>query len=78
MNGGPVQQASQFLLDLANGKYASELTAADEALSAIPAPWALIVKQALDAFVVINRGTAPDAVQPDGRGLSKNPQRYRH
>jgi hypothetical protein len=70
MNADPAKNASQFLLDLAHGKYNAELALADSALSKIGAvePWALIVKQVLDAFVVVNRITAPIAVMPDGRG----------
>jgi hypothetical protein len=51
---------SQFLLDFAHGKYNAELALADSALSKIGAvePWAFIVKQVLDAFVVVNRITS--------------------
>ena len=64
------QEASQFLLELAHGKYDAELAIADSALAAIGAvePWALVVKRIVDAFVALNKTTAPQTVVPDGRG----------
>ena len=60
--------ASDFLLALARGTYDKELTEADEALTAIGLPWAIMAREALHAFVTINRATAPAEVQSDGRG----------
>jgi hypothetical protein len=41
------------------------LAEADEALTAIGLPWAIMAREALHAFVIINRATAPGEVQPD-------------
>ena len=62
------EQASRFLLDLARGKYDAELAEAENVLTDIGLPWAIMAREALRAFVAVNRATAPDAVQPDGRG----------
>jgi hypothetical protein len=65
MNDGLTKQASDFLLGLARGQYDKELAEADEALTAIGLPWAIMAREALHAFVIINRATAPGEVQPD-------------
>jgi hypothetical protein len=64
------KEASDFLLDLAHGKYDSELAIADEVLAkiSIAFPWAVTARQVLKTLVAINKLTAPNAVMPDGRG----------
>jgi hypothetical protein len=60
--------ASDFLLDLAHGKYDAEIDTAKAVLAAIPAPWAVVVGQAMNVLLMINKATAPLSVVPDGRG----------
>lgn len=62
------EQASRFLLALARGDFDPQLAEADQALTAIGLPWALMAREALHAFVAVNRATAPKEVQPDGAG----------
>ena len=62
------EQASRFLLALARGDFDTQLAEADQALTAIGLPWAIMAREALHAFVTINRVTAPGDVQPDGQG----------
>jgi hypothetical protein len=64
------QQASEFLLDLARGRYNTQLAAVDAALQGASTfvPQALVVKEVMDAFILLNRATAPNAVVSDGRG----------
>ena len=73
-------EASQSLLDLAHGKYADEVALADQLLTALApvAPWAAVVKQAMDALVMINKVTAPLQVISDGAGgyVSTTNSRY--
>jgi hypothetical protein len=62
------KQARAFLIDLARGKYNAELKEVEEKLTAIGVPWAIMAREALHAFVTINKAAAPESVQPDGEG----------
>jgi len=63
-------EASDFLLSLARGRYDKELALADDALAkmSIAFPWAITARRILNTLVAINKVTAPPAVVPDGRG----------
>lgn len=70
MDNDPAADASQFLLDLAQGKYAKQIADADAFLTAIGrvSSWALIVRQAMHVLIKLNRVTAPLQVVSDGAG----------
>lgn len=55
---------SDFLLDLAHGKYDREVGQ----LSAILGTVSPIAKRVFDSFILLNRMTAPNHVVPDGAG----------
>jgi hypothetical protein len=64
------QQASEFMLDLARGRYNTQLAAVDAALqsASVFMPQALVIKEVMDTFISLNRATAPNAVVSDGQG----------
>ena len=70
MSTSPSEIASTFLLDLAHGKYNEEIKTLDEIFQIAGAtfPAALVAKKVMDAFLQINRLTAPEHVVPDGAG----------
>jgi len=70
MSTSPSEAASKFLLDLARGKYNTEIGDLDEILMLLgkTLPAALVAKKVMDAFIQANALTAPNHVVPDGAG----------
>lgn len=65
-----VNDESRLLLDLAQGKYDSEIAAVRRLLRLAGKFWppALLADKALGLAVWLNWATAPSAIVPDGRG----------
>jgi len=64
-------EASQFLLDLAAGKYDSEVAKIQAILGKAAAVWPpfAAISQAISVFIWVNKATAPHGgVIPDGQG----------
>ena len=61
MNPQLSKEASQALLDLANGKYDAEIAGMDKILAMVGAyvPQVLIAKQIIDGAIMLNKATAP-------------------
>jgi hypothetical protein len=65
------KEASQFLLELAQGKYDREITMIRRVLICVASIWppADGILHGLDVFIWVNRKTVPTGgVVPDGRG----------
>lgn len=70
MNSDATKPASQFLLDLAAGKYDAQVAAFEKMLLLLTPefPIAGEISMLVRGFITFNRITAPAHVVPDGRG----------
>ena len=64
------QAASDLLVGLASGKYDSEVAITENILAEVGVVWppAIVIDEALQAFLLFNKLTAPARVVPDGAG----------